>query len=306
MNTNEPDYYEILQVSPGAEQEVIEAAYRRLARKYHPDVNSDPSAPGRMKQLNAAFAVLGDPTRRAAYDSHRNYSPPSPDEHASSDEDQNRADIENDDEEEGEPYTTPYTPSRPSARPPKSTPTWVVVLGGLMGIFVGLPMLYLIFIDPRAGSSSPQPIVSPDACQADVTSSINVETFVAPQGVTQTTWNAFITRFTNDFLNACHAAGSPALINAENLCTSAALDGEVLGLPSFYLQCVASIKGPSDWAANYNEKSFFTACEQTNSPAQCTCELRYMEARLLPEWIPDPQYGTYTNEVLGAAINGCR
>jgi curved DNA-binding protein CbpA len=63
-----PDYYAILQVDPEAEPEVIEAAYRRLARKYHPDVNPAPDASQRMVELNAAYAVLGDPEKRAAYD----------------------------------------------------------------------------------------------------------------------------------------------------------------------------------------------------------------------------------------------
>jgi hypothetical protein len=62
------DYYDILQVSPNAEQEVIEAAYKRLARKYHPDINRDPTAADRMRELNEAYEVLGDPRRRAQYD----------------------------------------------------------------------------------------------------------------------------------------------------------------------------------------------------------------------------------------------
>ena len=62
------DYYEILQVSPDAEQEVVEAAYRRLARKYHPDVNRGPAAADRMRELNEAYEVLGQPARRAEYD----------------------------------------------------------------------------------------------------------------------------------------------------------------------------------------------------------------------------------------------
>lgn len=62
-----PDYYAILQVHPQAEQEVIDAAYRRLAAKYHPDVNKAPDAGEKMKQLNAAYEVLSDPVKRAAY-----------------------------------------------------------------------------------------------------------------------------------------------------------------------------------------------------------------------------------------------
>jgi curved DNA-binding protein CbpA len=50
---------------------VIEAAYRRLARKYHPDVSQSPNAEARMRELNAAYEVLRDPTRRADYDQTR-------------------------------------------------------------------------------------------------------------------------------------------------------------------------------------------------------------------------------------------
>ena len=66
--TDEPDYYAILQVAPGADPDVINAAYRRLATKYHPDVNPSADALERMKQMNAAYAVLSDPLKRAEYD----------------------------------------------------------------------------------------------------------------------------------------------------------------------------------------------------------------------------------------------
>lgn len=62
------DPYEVLQVRPGAESEVIRAAYRVLARKYHPDLGGDAT---RMVALNDAWDVLGDPARRAAYDAER-------------------------------------------------------------------------------------------------------------------------------------------------------------------------------------------------------------------------------------------
>ncbi len=67
----EPNYYEILQVSPGAEHEVIGAAYKKLARKYHPDLNPDTTAAHRMRDLNRAIEVLGDPHKRAEYDARR-------------------------------------------------------------------------------------------------------------------------------------------------------------------------------------------------------------------------------------------
>jgi curved DNA-binding protein CbpA len=59
------DLYEVLQVRHGAEPEVIRAAYRALARKYHPDFGGSPQ---RMASINEAWAVLGDETQRAAYD----------------------------------------------------------------------------------------------------------------------------------------------------------------------------------------------------------------------------------------------
>src|SRR4030042_3921632 len=61
------DYYEILQVSPSAEPEVIEAAYKKLAQKYHPDVNKSPTATEKMKKINMAHDVLGDPVQRKRY-----------------------------------------------------------------------------------------------------------------------------------------------------------------------------------------------------------------------------------------------
>jgi DnaJ-domain-containing protein 1 len=60
--------YETLQVSPRASQDVIRAAYRVLARAYHPDTSAEPDAAERMQALNAAYQVLSDPERRAQYD----------------------------------------------------------------------------------------------------------------------------------------------------------------------------------------------------------------------------------------------
>ena len=62
------DLYEILQVHHSAEPQVIEAAYRRLLRIHHPDVNSSPDAGQVTARLNAAYEVLSDPEKRAAYD----------------------------------------------------------------------------------------------------------------------------------------------------------------------------------------------------------------------------------------------
>ncbi|HEX4661030.1 MAG TPA: DnaJ C-terminal domain-containing protein [Streptosporangiaceae bacterium] len=62
------DFYEILGVPRGATQDEIQQAYRRLARTYHPDVNSDPAAEDRFKDISQAYAVLSDPQTRRRYD----------------------------------------------------------------------------------------------------------------------------------------------------------------------------------------------------------------------------------------------
>lgn len=62
------DLYKILQVDPDADLEVVEAAYRRLARRYHPDLNHAAWAVERMKELNTAYETLRSPRRRALYD----------------------------------------------------------------------------------------------------------------------------------------------------------------------------------------------------------------------------------------------
>jgi molecular chaperone DnaJ len=62
------DYYEVLGVSRNASADELKSAFRRLARQYHPDVNKEPDAEERFKELNEAYAVLSDDQRRGAYD----------------------------------------------------------------------------------------------------------------------------------------------------------------------------------------------------------------------------------------------
>ena len=62
------DYYEALGVPRDASAEDIRRAYRKLARKYHPDVNKDPDAEDRFKEISEAYEVLRDPEKRERYD----------------------------------------------------------------------------------------------------------------------------------------------------------------------------------------------------------------------------------------------
>ncbi|HEY4466013.1 MAG TPA: DnaJ C-terminal domain-containing protein [Streptosporangiaceae bacterium] len=64
----ERDFYEILGVPRTASQEEIQRAYRRLAREYHPDLNKDPGAEERFKDISEAYSVLSDPATRERYD----------------------------------------------------------------------------------------------------------------------------------------------------------------------------------------------------------------------------------------------
>ncbi|MCO6429085.1 DnaJ C-terminal domain-containing protein [Nitrosomonas communis] len=62
------DYYNIMGIERDATQADIKRAYRKLARKYHPDVSKDPDAETRFKEIGEAYEVLKDPEKRAAYD----------------------------------------------------------------------------------------------------------------------------------------------------------------------------------------------------------------------------------------------
>ena len=76
MTTMNGDCYSILGVPAAATTEEIRAAYRRLARQYHPDLNTGPQAEARMKEINHAYATLSDPQRRRHYDIYGVSDPP--------------------------------------------------------------------------------------------------------------------------------------------------------------------------------------------------------------------------------------
>lgn len=63
-----PSYYQILEVAPGASHEEIHRSYRRLAKRWHPDVNHAPEARERFVQIQRAWETLGDPQQRERYD----------------------------------------------------------------------------------------------------------------------------------------------------------------------------------------------------------------------------------------------
>lgn len=67
------DYYKILNVEPNADTKEIKTAYRKLARKYHPDVNAEEGAEDKFKEVAEAYEVLKDETRRAEFDELRTY-----------------------------------------------------------------------------------------------------------------------------------------------------------------------------------------------------------------------------------------
>lgn len=68
MASNKKDYYEVLGLTKGATDEEIKRSFRKLAKQYHPDVNKDPGAEEKFKEIGEAYSVLSDPQKKAQYD----------------------------------------------------------------------------------------------------------------------------------------------------------------------------------------------------------------------------------------------
>ena len=134
----EETYYELLQVSPSADLEIITGAYRALIRRHHPDRNPSPSAEATTKRLNEAWEVLSDPERRAEYD--QTFAAGSTSRPASPPRQPNRP-------TQG---TSPPKPKQPS--PPPGMPDWVN--GGLtvVGIVFALGLTIFLVVAALAQS----------------------------------------------------------------------------------------------------------------------------------------------------------
>ena len=132
--TTASDYYEVLQVSPNADGEVIQAAYRRLAMKWHPDRNpGDPFAVSQMKLLNEAFGVLSDSTKRREYDWGRRAGTS-----GGTDKDVPKA------KASAPPEPEPAAPPKPRASSPASVDGWSRVVPDAPAIFIAGGVLFLI------------------------------------------------------------------------------------------------------------------------------------------------------------------
>ncbi len=133
--TTASDYYEVLQVSPNADGEVIQAAYRRLAMKWHPDRNpGDPFAVSQMKLLNEAYGVLSDPAKRREYDLGRNRSGTN----RGTDKDAPKA------KPSAPPQPEPAVPPKPRASSPVSGGGWSRAIPDAPAIFIAGGVLFLI------------------------------------------------------------------------------------------------------------------------------------------------------------------
>lgn len=155
------DHYAALGVSSSSDDVVIRAAYKALMLKYHPDTNKSQGATERATAINAAFAVLGDPQRRANYDASRNSqsAPPPP-----------------------SPPPAPPPPPKGGHRPQQSPAAdaltappagWVAKLGGILAVLIVGAVVRVAVHEANRSSSSPTSTLS---AAADPMSAMGMDT----------------------------------------------------------------------------------------------------------------------------------
>lgn len=150
MNPNK-DLYAILGVAPASEDIVVQAAYRALMRRYHPDTNRDANAAGKAQEINAAYAILSDPEKRARYDSNRTKSETKDQAHRASAK-----------ETGAEEPVKPAAPSKPTPNGPSKSQVIELDRGSgakaLIGylIVVGIVVALVFAVAPRSTGLSDQ------------------------------------------------------------------------------------------------------------------------------------------------------
>ena len=198
---SEPDYYKLLGVSPDSEDIVIQAAYRALMRRYHPDKNPSESARKKTIEINAAYAVLGDPAKRAAYDTRRAQSGPKKKTTATN----------------GAQSSSPPTPEPPPHKP--ATAASNVDLGGGRGGIIFASILTLVII----GSLVVAGLNATDMAN----NTMNVD-----ENLTAIDMNATVDMNATD-INATDEAGSIAAPNADEALKNALSElGDTSAIPA--------------------------------------------------------------------------
>ena len=141
----EENLYELLQVSENADPEIIQAAYRRLIFRYHPDRSTVPNAAEMTQRLNDAYAILSDPGRRSGYDREtrkRTSSSSSGTGRTGNHTSQNRPGPP----PPPRPPPRPPTPPRPRASEPEgSLKTWKVLTVFYASVFLLAGIIIIIF-----------------------------------------------------------------------------------------------------------------------------------------------------------------
>lgn len=144
------DFYEVLGISPTSEDVVVQAAFKALMRKHHPDTNNSAGAEARAKAINEAYSVLKDPARRARYDAQRHRSgqkkaSPPPPPRPSAARPRGKAE-------------RPKAPPHPIDKPGDRTVSIAIAAAVLVAVGVGLYSVELGSADPvREVDSSWQP-----------------------------------------------------------------------------------------------------------------------------------------------------